>query len=183
MSLPPLAPIRQIAFVVPDLDEAIARHARLFASGPYFVQRGVTMAGHRYRGMPWQLDMSVGFGQFGDVQIELIQLHDDRPSIFREALPVGARAARMHHICLHPASIDESIAGFAAAGCGIVLEHALSGGTRIVMIDTVADIGHFVELYQRTDEVAMLYDGVRNAAAGFDGHDLIRPMTDIVNFV
>lgn len=171
--------IKQIAFVVPNLREAAQRHSACFGSGPYFIAEGVNLAGHIYRGTISELDMDVAFTQFGDLQLELIQLNDNRPSIFREIVTPGHSRPLLHHICAHPADLDEGIEGFRRAGADLVFDYTLPGGTRAVMMDTSRQLGHFVELYQRTDEIAFIYDGVRKAAGSFAPDSLFRPLVEL----
>jgi hypothetical protein len=171
--------IRQIAYVVPDIRMAAARHFQLFGSGPYFLAEHLTLSGHIYRGSSWSVDIDVALGQWGEIQIELIQPNDDRPSLFREVMPKDSRHTHCHHVCLHPPGIETSIASFEAQGYPVVFDFPLPGGTRVVLIDTLSDLGHFVELYERTPEIARIYDYIQDAARHFDGTDLIRPRSEM----
>jgi hypothetical protein len=171
--------IRQIAYVVPDIRAAARRHAALFGSGPYFIAEGYTGIEHIYRGEQATMSIDSALGQWGDVQIELIQPTDDRPSIFREGAPAGSAGPKCHHICFHPDSLDAAIAAYAAEGYPVAFDFTLPGGTRTVLVDTLADLGHFVEFYARTPEIAHLYGFIEAAAASFDGTELIRPIGDI----
>ena len=47
---------------------------------------------------PCTVDFSVAIGYWGDTQIELIQQHNDAPSIYREFLQKGYRG--MQHMCV-----------------------------------------------------------------------------------
>ena len=49
-------PIRQIAYFVPDVRVAAARHAALFGSGPYFVAEHIPLRKALYRGREGRLD-------------------------------------------------------------------------------------------------------------------------------
>lgn len=172
-------PIRQIAYVVPDLRAAARRHAGLFGSGPYFIAEGYTDIPHIYRGERRAMSIDSALGQWGDVQIELIQPTDERPSIFREGAPAAGSGPKCHHLCFHPDSLDEAIAGYEARGYPVAFDFTLPGGTRTVLMDTLAELGHFVEFYERTPEIDHLYTFIEKAAAAFDGSELIRPIGDI----
>jgi hypothetical protein len=171
--------IRQIAYVVPDIREAARRHSALFGSGPYFLAEGYTGIPHVYRGEPWAMSINSALGQWGDVQIELIQPTDDVPSIFREGQSADAVGPKCHHVCFHPDRLSDAIASFTAQGYPVAFDFTLPGGTRTVLMDTLAELGHFVEFYERTAEIAHLYDFIEAAAASFDGTNLIRPIGDI----
>ena len=172
-------PIRQIAYVVPDLRAAARRHAGLFGSGPYFIAEGYTDIPHIYRGEERLMSIDSALGQWGGVQIELIQPTDARPSIWREGAAASGAGPKCHHVCFHPESLDEAIAGYEARGYPVAFDFTLPGGTRAVLMDTLAELGHFVEFYERTREIDHLYGYIERAAAGFDGRNLIRPIGDI----
>jgi len=172
-------PIRQIAYVVPDLRAAARRHAGLFGSGPYFIAEGYTDIPHIYRGEERLMSIDSALGQWGDVQIELIQPTDDRPNVWREGASATGAGPKCHHVCFHPDSLDEAIASYEARGYPVAFDFTLPGGTRTVLMDTLAELGHFVEFYERTPEIAHLYDFIETAAAGFDGNNLLRPISDI----
>jgi len=137
------------------------------------------MEGHLYRGRPWSVNIDAALGQWGDLQIELLQLNDDRPSLFREILSPDQPAPRLHHVCLHPDSVEDAIRDFEREGHPVVFDLTLPQGTRAVLLDTVDRLGHFVELYERTAEIAQIYDFIRRAAQDVDRKDLIRSFEEI----
>lgn len=65
-----LPPIDQVAWIVRDLDKAIAAFAPLF--GP-FTTMEATLADCFYRGRRADVSMRIGFGRSGPIEIELIQ--------------------------------------------------------------------------------------------------------------
>jgi Glyoxalase/Bleomycin resistance protein/Dioxygenase superfamily len=73
----------QIGFVVDDLLAAAADWARVFGVGPFHVMP-VFDQHVIYRGSESTITCQVAVAQAGPVQIELIQQHCDRPSVFRE---------------------------------------------------------------------------------------------------
>ncbi len=130
-------PIRQIAYVVPDIRAAARRHSALFGSGPYFIAEGYSDIPHIYRGEARTMSIDSALGQWGAVQIELIQPTDDRPSVFREGASADSAGPKCHHVCFHPDSLDEAIAGYEARGYPVAFDFTLPGGTRTVLMDTL----------------------------------------------
>ena len=66
--------IRQIAFIVHDLDAALRYWTETLGVGPFFVLRRSTPGDYRYRGKPSPAPcLSVALGNSGDVQVEIIQ--------------------------------------------------------------------------------------------------------------
>ena len=78
----------QLGFVVDDLIAAAERWVRVFGVGPFHVLPRIEIAS-TYRGADSMVDMQVAVAQAGPVQIELIQQHCDRPSIYRDLFAVG----------------------------------------------------------------------------------------------
>lgn len=119
-------PARQIGFVVRDLDRALRCWTETLGVGPFFVTRNYTPDNYRYRGKPSPGPlMSFAFGNSGDLQVELIEQHDDRPSVYREFLDAGREG--FHHVSawLRRAEYDATLARLRAEGA--VIGH--EGGT------------------------------------------------------
>lgn len=75
-------PINHFAWVVDDLDAAIDLWVRVLGVGPFFVVPHVKWAELEFGGQPSTMDLSIALAWRGDAQIELIQQHDDAPSVF-----------------------------------------------------------------------------------------------------
>jgi hypothetical protein len=77
-------PIRQVGYVVTDLDQALASWIEL-GVGPWYVMRGLPMCA-LYRGEPCEITLSLALANSGELQVELIHQQGDIPSIFTEFL-------------------------------------------------------------------------------------------------
>ena len=75
-------PIRQIAYFVPDVRVAAARHAALFGSGPYFVAEHIPLRKALYRGREGRRDHRSAYGQWGELMVECVQQNNPGPSAF-----------------------------------------------------------------------------------------------------
>ena len=79
--------IRQIAFVVRDIDQAMEYWARTLGVGPFYIKRGLQFSDYRYQGrLQPSPSVSIALSQSGPVQIELIQQHDEHPSVYKDFL-------------------------------------------------------------------------------------------------
>lgn len=79
--------IRQIAFVVEAIDESMRYWIEHLGIGPFFIKREIVFSPFEYYGE--QSDsptVSIALANSGGVQIELIQQHDDKNSIYRDFL-------------------------------------------------------------------------------------------------
>jgi catechol 2,3-dioxygenase-like lactoylglutathione lyase family enzyme len=129
------------AFVVPDLDESLAK---LLAGGigPVFALRRIRGAG-RYRGERHDALISAAFVYSGDTLLEILSPHDEVPSAYREFLdrhPEGG----LHHIAYFSSNFSES------------MEHAAASGTefRIVQEYIYPESGEAYEVYIEPVNVA-----------------------------
>src|SRR5512134_1649331 len=109
--------IRQIAFVVRDLERALGYWTETLGIGPFFVLREITPDTFRYRGEPSPAPtMTIAFANSGDMQIELIRQHDDRPSAYRDFLASGREGLQHVSSWLTRAEYDATFARMTAAG-------------------------------------------------------------------
>ena len=168
-------PVRQIAYFVPDVREAARRHSAQFGSGPYFVNDSMVLGDPVYRGTPLDLDHSAALGQWGDVMIEFSQQNQPGPSYFHDIYPEGSGRFGLHHVALIVDDFGAAKRHFSGKGYATAFE-AIAVGVPFAMMDATADYGHMIELYPKCPIVDGLYDMVRDAAADFDGSDVIRPM-------
>lgn len=166
-------PVRQICYAVDDVRKFADRHAHIFGSGPFLLLENVEVTG-TLRGRETTFRVDVAFGQWGDIQVELMHQVSGGPGLVHELFPEGSGLVGLHHVCLIVEDIAGAVADFAAQGFEVVWSVQMVGGTSVAMVDTSDQIGHFTEVYELTDEIKALYEGVREASVGFDGTDPVR---------
>jgi len=163
-----LGVIKQIAYIVEDLDGAIMRWVELVGAGPFFRFDATRVADVRYRGQPTELEVSLALGNSGGVQIELIAPRGAGPSIYRE-LPRG-----VHHLAVLARDFEADSARLDRLGHPIAFALTLPGVCRVHYHDTLAVFGHFLELWENTERMRGLLETIENAARNWDGRDPIR---------
>ncbi len=160
--------IKQIAYVVDDLDVAIDHWVRVLRVGPFFRIDNALVSDVRYRGAPSTAELSLAVGNSGGVQIELIALRNGAPSIYRE-LTRG-----VNHLALLATDFDGETRRLEALGHPLAWALTLPGICRVHYHDTLAVFGHFIELWESTDAMRGFVDMVESAAAGWDGSEPVR---------
>ena len=79
--------IRQLAFVVDDINQAMDFWANTLGISPFFVKRNIRFDQYHYLGKPAESPtVSIALANSGFIQIELIQQHDNAPSIYKAFL-------------------------------------------------------------------------------------------------
>lgn len=168
-------PIHQICFIVPDLHAAMRQWQKSERCGPFFIMEKVQPENPVYRGNPTFLEMTVGFAQAGDLQIELIQPLSAEPSAYTDSVERGTTG--FHHVCYW---VDDYVAErqrYHSLGVATAFE-ASFGTMRFAYYDTRELIGCMTETLESDAVVKALFDKVRTAAIGWDGRDPVRPLVE-----
>ena len=170
--------IRQIAFVVRDIDVALRYWTETLGVGPFFVLRRTTPGDYRYRGKPSPAPLlSVALANSGDVQVEIIQQHDDKPSAYRDYLAEGKEGFQHVSSWLTRPEYDETIARVRGAGTVVVHEGVVrESNVRFAYFETdLAPGGLVYEIADVMDpSIYPLVSMIADAARGWDGRDPIR---------
>jgi catechol 2,3-dioxygenase-like lactoylglutathione lyase family enzyme len=158
-------PVRQVGFVVPDLDAALQSWCSL-GIGPWFTVREIEQTGCRYRGELCEPTLSIAFANSGPLQLELIQQHGDEPSIYREFLDAGREG--FHQLAWWAADFDAVTKKADAAGWPAVFSGG-SGDVRFVYFELDTAISTVVEVMELNDVSRGMAELVADAAATWDG--------------
>lgn len=89
MSMLKLGPVRQIGYVVRDVEKAMQTWVNL-GVGPWFLTRPAPVENFQYMGKPVDTQFAAAISNSGYVQIELIEQLNDGPSMYRDFLAGGA---------------------------------------------------------------------------------------------
>jgi hypothetical protein len=123
---------RQLAFVPRDFDAALAFWTGRMGIGPFFHLENIIFEEVRYRGQPIDYRSSAAVAFWGDIEIMLLQQHDNAPSMLTEWLSAGSHG--VHHVRLQVPDLAEARQTFADLGGEIVQEARLPGGSAYVMV-------------------------------------------------
>jgi len=170
----PMGGVAQTAFVVPDLQAAIARWTADMRAGPFFVLDNFLVPGQTYRGEESKADITIGMGFAGHMLIELIQPLDSHPSVYQET--IAKRGYGFHHFGIACADVDASSADYQTRGYHEAFRAAVPTGGEVVYLDngTGADWG-FLELLPVTPGMDGTFTRFWEASRGWDGSDPVRP--------
>ncbi len=168
------ARIVQNCYVVADLEEGCARFNRLFGIGPFVGGNSFELGDHVYRGRPAPpVAMRGVFVQSGDLNIEIVEVNSRTPSAFADMF--GAGEEGLHHVAMFCDDYAASRDRFVAAGMPVASEFVLGFGPQICYIDARQPLGHMIELYPENAIIRGMYAQARDAAARWDGRQLIVP--------
>jgi hypothetical protein len=163
----------QLGFLVDDIIDAAATWARVYGVGPFHVLPIVDQVG-TLRGEPSTVTVQVAAAQAGPVQIELIQQHCDRPSIFQDWH--RGRVSGLHQLCTATEDYDGKKAHYLALGYDLAAE-SNNGRFRVAYFDTTADFGFITEVVEQTPRFLEQVAVVSRTCAEWDGTDPVRLLT------
>jgi Glyoxalase/Bleomycin resistance protein/Dioxygenase superfamily len=168
----PLGSIAQFAYVVEDMEREMLRYVERLNLGPWIVRGPFQPPEGRYRGEPTHATFTIGHVFAGHAMIELIEQHDDAPSVFNER----DREHRygFHHWGIFTRTFDEDLARYAAIGYEEAFSDRLPTGSRVVYVDATRDFPGMIELLEHTDAQEAVYTDMYRAAVGWDGKNPIR---------
>ena len=164
--------ISQFAYVVEDIDAAIAHYVEAFSVGPWFMRSRFQPPAGRYRGKPTTPTFSLARAFSGHTMVELIEQHDDSPSVYHEG--PGPRRYGFHHWAIVTATFDADVERYARLGYEEAFYDVLPSGSRVIYIDATRDLPGMIELVEHTPEQERVYTEIYEAALGWDGLDPIR---------
>ncbi len=158
--------IRQNGYVVHDLDAAMVHWTTVLGVGPWFPIRDLTLDPSEYRGTTVCTEMSLAVANSGDLQFELIEVHGDSPSCYREFLDAGNEG--LHHHAWWTDDFATTLEATEAAGWKVIQSGDLMG-TRFCYFDTETHPGTVAELMELNDMSRWLATQAHDAAATWDG--------------
>lgn len=158
-------PIKQLAYVVEDLDAAITRWIATTGVGPWLVYRNARMQGV-CRGETTEVKLHVGLSYQDGMQIELIQPVSDQPSPYQHA--DGRPKVGMHHLAWHSADLDRDVAAGRARGWRPVFE-ASNGLVRVAYLEHPEEAGPLYEFIEAVPVVIEGFSAGQQASANWDG--------------
>jgi len=83
-------PLRQMGFVVRDIDKAMRHWVAVCGIGPWFIAEKLPLDAFWFKDQRHDdIHLTIALANSGDVQLELIQQRDDKPTMYREFLAAG----------------------------------------------------------------------------------------------
>src|ERR1700719_1185405 len=124
--------------------KAMRQYTELLHIGPWFLVGPFVPPKGLYRGVTTKIRVSLALAFAGETNIELIQQHDEEPSVFRETLK--ARGAHgFHHWAVGARDFEKSVAHYRSLGYAEAFSDTAPMGFRVVHFDTTRDLPGMLE--------------------------------------
>ena len=161
--------IHHVGYVVDDLPRAVDWAVSTLGAGPFFLVEHLEFDEVTFAGGPAAYDHSSAFGQWGELELELTQVHSAAPAGLADALG----RLGLGHVAWLADDLEAETARLTAAGLPL-FHTGRAGPVRAHWFDARATLGHHIEVLRRSPELLGFYARIRTAAAGWDGSDPLR---------
>lgn len=168
-----LGEIRQLGYVVPDIEAAMDHWSRVMGVGPFFYNPHVPIEGYHYGGEPFEVENSVALANSGFIQVELIQTRNDAPSMYRDFMRAGHMG--LQHVAYWTEDFDTDLARMLELGFNVQMEGTVGANGRFVYFDREAHPGTVIELSEVKGPKGRMFEMIHQASIDWDGRDPVRP--------
>ena len=169
--------IRQVAYLVPDIEAAMDYWANVLGVGPWYYNPRVPIKNYTYRGESYEPHNSVALANAGGLQVELLQIRNDVPSMYRDFVRAGHVGAQ--HFAYWTSNYDADLERLLAQGFKPVMGGEVGEKGRFIYFDTEYHPGTVIELSEVAGPKGKLFRLIREAAADWDGKEPVRPFPDL----
>jgi catechol 2,3-dioxygenase-like lactoylglutathione lyase family enzyme len=120
-----LGPVRQVGYIVADIEAAAQSWVERLGIGPWRVKHGITFDECTYLGTSMDLKLSIATAYSGGIEIELIAQPGGPASMYTDFAAHSGVGAQ--HVCFYPADYPAALAHLLATGLDIVLTGVIGG--------------------------------------------------------
>jgi hypothetical protein len=160
--------VTQIAYTVADIQDGMRRYADLLHIGPWFLIGPFVPPKGLYRGVTTKMQVSLALAFTGHLMVELIEQHDEEPSVFRETLK--ARGAHgFHHWAIGVRDFEKTVAQYRSRGYQEAFSDFAPMGFRVVYFDTTRDLPGMLEIIEINAAAEEGFHKIYQAAREWDG--------------
>lgn len=173
MSSSIFGPVIQHAFVVRDMDAALAYWTEVMGVGPFYRVDNATYREALYRNAPASPKYSIALAYWGETQIELVEPTSDNPSIYKEFLDEGLEGL-LHHMCVTVENMDDFRRSIDDSKFETLAELALEPEGHVLYLRGAGQRWPLIEVGDFPPAIYALFERVKTASEGWDGQDPIR---------
>jgi len=161
--------VRQIGFMSRDIDESMRHFVQAWGIGPWYVLRELTSP-MIYKGEATEPVISIAMANCGDLQFEIVQQHNQAPSLYVDSLAVTP-SLHVQHVAVWTEDFAGVNAAALAKGWTPVFETTPEGSSFVVhpSAPTVC-----IEISDCSPFKNGVREAIRRASDAWDGADPIR---------
>jgi hypothetical protein len=168
----PVGGVIQSAYVVEDIYASMRDFSARLGAGPWFVSDPFRPPEGRHRGEPTTFTITLAIAFSGHLMIELIQQHDENPSVYMEM--VKSRGYGFHHWAIGSDAFEADVERYRQAGYVVAFSDRSPRGMRVAYMDKPGELPGMIEIVEMTPAAEAAYTRCFEAARDWDGADPFR---------
>ena len=168
--------IMQLGYIVGDVPAAARRWADL-GVGPFYMLEGQELDNYYFRGELTELKMTMAFGYWGDIQVELITPVNDTDNLYTRALKDAP--GKLNHYATIVADLDALLDAHNLGEQHIIQSGSMSSGVKFVYLDEFMPGGLHLELIQSPESAQQGFEGMKAVAKAWNGENPVRSMMSL----
>lgn len=169
--------IRQLGYVVRDIEQAMKYWSETLGVGPWYYNPKVPIVNYQYEGRRYEPHNSVALANSGFIQVELIQVRNNVPSMYRDFLLQGFTG--LQHVAYWTEDYDADLQRLEDMGFRPKMGGEVGQRGRFVYFDTGLYPGTVIELSEVAGPKGKLFDLIRDASQDWDGRDPVRDFPNL----
>lgn len=173
----PLNGVIQMGYIVEDIHKSMLEWSDKLRIGPWFLREHGVFPSQTYHGEPTDVELSIAMGFAGHMMFELIQQHNDVPSVYNDV--VRQRGYGFHHYGFGTDQYDEAVKAYRDQGYMLVYEAVPVPGVAVAYFDTRADLPGMIEVIKITPTMEAVFTVMQQASVGWDGSNPVRPRPSV----
>ncbi len=172
-----LGPIRQLGYVVDDIEAGMKYWSEVMGVGPWFYNPKVPIENYYFDGVQYEPHNSVALANSGEMQVELIQCRNDVPSMYRDFMQRGLRG--LQHVAFWTKDFEGDLERMLQRGFHVQMSGEVGTNGRFAYFAEEHHPGTVIELSEVLGPKGVMFDMIREASVGWDGSDPVRPFPDL----
>jgi len=164
------ASLQRIVQVVPALEPAMMAWARTTGAGPFFTFPNLAFKEYEHRGVGTPPSLSIATAFAGDVFVELVQLHDESASPWREA----GSGALIPSLVVD--DLGQALRAQEMAGNVCIARGTYAYGAAFAFVDARPTMGTLIYLVEKQFVLTQLSGVMRNISTDWDRRSITSTM-------
>jgi len=169
-------PVMQLGYIVEDIDKAALDWVERVGAGPFYRLDSIVLDQYSYRGTATQLELSLCFGYWNDVQIELVRPLSTTDSLYTRAL--RDCPGKLNHMATLVTDL-EAVLNQHKLHDRIVQSGGMPQGQKFVYLDEYLPGAIHLELIQAPAATLQFFTMMKKVAANWQGWKPVRDIASI----
>jgi len=166
--------IMQQGYIVTDVAKAANEWAERVGAGPFYVIDRLAMSQYHFRGVRVDVEISLSFGYWHGIQIELIQPLGEADTLYHRA--VRSSAGQLNHFATVVPDLDGLLDSRGLRSR--VIQHGnMPSGLKFVYLEEYLPGGQHLELIEAHEATLGAFAAMEKASRQWDGRNPVRPMS------